>query len=176
MTTFLIIGAVGLGLLLVSLVIGDLLDGFLGGLLDWLASDWFSTAALAGFVSAFGFGGAIAHGPLDLGLLPSILIGSVVGALFAWFALWLTRLLKEEHTDAAPSGEASVGLDAAVITTIPADGFGVVRVALGGHTVTYNAKAPDTDEAITPGTAVHVTGVLSPTAVTVAPTWREITS
>ena len=42
MTTFLIIGAVGLGLLLVSLVIGDLLDGFLGGALD---ADWFSTAA-----------------------------------------------------------------------------------------------------------------------------------
>lgn len=104
MTTFLIIGAVGLGLLLVSLVIGDLLDGFLGGLLDWLASDSYSTAALAGFVSAFGFGGAIAHGPLDLGLLPSILIGSVVGALFAWFALWLTRLLKDDQTDAAPSG------------------------------------------------------------------------
>ena len=52
----------------------------------------------------------------------------------------------------------------------------MVRVALGGHTVTYNAKAPDLDEPITPGTPVHVTGVLSPTAVTVAPTWREITS
>lgn len=176
MTTFLIIGAVGLALLLVSLVIGDLLDGFLGGLLDWLESDWFSTAALAGFVSAFGFGGAIAYGPLALTLLPSIAIGSLVGALFAWFALWLTRLLKDDHTDAVPSGDAAVGLDAAVITTIPAGGFGVVRVALGGHTVTYNAKAPDDDEAITPGTPVHVTGVLSPTAVTVAPTWREITS
>jgi len=170
-TTFLIIGVVGLGLLLVSLVIGDLLDGFLDGALD---ADWFSTAAIGGFVSAFGFGGALAVGPL--GTIPAIGIGALGGALFAWFTLWLTRLLKEDHTDAAPSGEAAVGLDAAVITTIPADGFGVVRVALGGHTVTYNAKAPDTDEAITPGTAVHVTGVLSPTAVTVAPTWREITS
>ncbi|GGU22466.1 hypothetical protein [Nocardioides albus] len=176
MTTFLIIGAVGLGLLLVSLVIGDLLDGFLDGLLDWLSGDWYSTAALAGFVSAFGFGGAIAYGPLGLTLVPSIVTGSVVGALFAWFALWLTQLLKEDQTDTAPSGDAAVGLDAAVITTIPAGGFGVVRVALGGHTVTYNAKAPDNDEEIAPGTAVHVTGVLSPTAVTVAPTWREITS
>lgn len=176
MTTFLILGAVGLGLLLVSLVIGDLLDGFLGGLLDWLESDWFSTAAIGGFVSAFGFAGAIAYGPMTLTLLPSMVIGAAVGALFAWLALWLTRLLKEEHTDAAPSGDAAIGLDAAVITTIPTGGFGVVRVALGGHTVTYNAKAPDTEEAITPGTAVHVTGVLSPTAVTVAPTWREIIS
>ncbi|GGR43233.1 hypothetical protein J2S40_004274 [Nocardioides luteus] len=176
MTTFLLIGAVGLGLLLVSLVIGDLLDGFLGGLTDWLESDWFSTAAIGGFVSAFGFGGAIAHGPLSLGLLPSVVIGSGFGAIFAWFALWLTRLLKDDHTDAAPSGDDAIGMDAAVITEIPAGGFGVVRVVLGGHTVTYNAKAPDAGEAITPGTAVHVTGVLSPTAVTVAPTWREITS
>lgn len=176
MTTFLIIGAVGLGLLLVSLVIGDVLDGFLGGLLDGLEGDWFSAASLAGFVAAFGFGGTIAYGPLGLTLLPSIVIGAGVGALFAWFALWLTRLLKDDSTDAMPSGDDAVGMDAAVITTIPADGFGVVRVALGGHTVTYNAKAPDIDEAITPGTPVHVTGVLSPTAVTVAPTWREITS
>lgn len=174
MTTFLIIGAVGLALLLVSLVIGDLLDGFVGGLLDWLESDWFSTAAIGGFVSAFGFGGAIAAGPL--GTLPAIGIGAGAGLIFAWFALWLTRLLKEEHTDAAPSGDDAVGRDAAVITTIPAGGFGVIRVTLGGHTVTYNAKAPDTDEPIAPGTAVHVTGVLSPTAVIVAPTWREITS
>ena len=172
MTTFLIIGAVGLGLLLVSLVIGDLLDGFLGGALD---ADWFSTAAIGGFVSAFGFGSAIAHGPLYLTTPAAIAVGAVVGAGFAWFALWLTRLLKEEHTDAVPSGDATVGLDAAVITTIPAGGFGVVRVALGGHTVTYTAKAPDLDEPITPGTPVLVTGVLSPTAVTVAPTWREIT-
>lgn len=173
MTVFLVIGVAGLALLLVSLVVGDLLDGVLEGLfqsLDWLAGDWFSSAAIGGFVSAFGFGGAIVEGvdgprPLSIG------VGIVAGLAFGWFAMWLTRLLRNGRSDEAPSPRDAVGLDATVVTAIPAGGFGIVRVALGGHTTQYNARA---DQPVEPGTPVHVTGVLSPTAVTVAPVWREL--
>lgn len=56
MTTFVVIGVVGLVLLAVSLLLGDLLDSAL----DALAGDAFSTAVIGGFVSAFGFGTALA--------------------------------------------------------------------------------------------------------------------
>ena len=56
MTTFFIIGGVGVALVLVTLVVGDLLDGVLH--LDALDSDLFSISSLAAFIGAFGFGGA----------------------------------------------------------------------------------------------------------------------
>ena len=52
MTTFLIIGAVGVALLLAALVIGDVLDGLLGSAEGVFDSDVFSTAGLAGLVGA----------------------------------------------------------------------------------------------------------------------------
>jgi hypothetical protein len=55
--TFLVIGLVGLVLLVVSLLLGDLLDGAL----DVLAGDVFSSAVISGFVAAFGLGGAVAE-------------------------------------------------------------------------------------------------------------------
>ena len=58
MTTFLIIGAVGLVVLGVSLVLGDLL----GGVFDAMTGDVFSSAVLGGFVAAFGFGAALGQG------------------------------------------------------------------------------------------------------------------
>ncbi len=57
MTTFLIIGVVGLILLAISLLVGDLFDG----VLDALAGDFFSSAVIGGFVAALGFAGAIAQ-------------------------------------------------------------------------------------------------------------------
>ena len=36
------------------------LDGLLDGALDGIGGDWFSTEVVGGFVSALGFGGAIA--------------------------------------------------------------------------------------------------------------------
>ena len=48
MTTFLVIGIVGLVLVGISLVLGDVFDG----VFDALAGDVFSSAVLGGFVSA----------------------------------------------------------------------------------------------------------------------------
>lgn len=166
MTIFVIIGVLGLVLLGVSLLIGDLFDG----VLDALAGDVFSSAVIGGFVSALGFGGAIAQGagaPLWL----SIMVGVVAGVGFGWFAAWLTRLVRGGGSDDTPESQDAVGREATVLTGIPTDGFGVVRVQLGGHVVRLNARA---DRAIEVGTAVHVTGVLSPTAVSVAPVWDDL--
>ncbi len=64
MSVYLVLGIVGLLVLAVSLLVGDVLDGVLDGALDGLGGDWFSTEVIGGFVSALGFGGAIAVSPV----------------------------------------------------------------------------------------------------------------
>lgn len=164
MTLFLILGIAGLGVLLASLVVGDLLDGAF----DALEADWISTAALGGFTSAFGFGGAIADGA-GAPLPASIAIGTGSGAVVAWFAWWLTRLVKDGPSDGTVAIGDSIGQVAKVITAIPAEGYGVVRVVVGGHPLQLNASAY---QAIEAGVEVNVTGVLSPTAVSVTEVWQ----
>jgi hypothetical protein len=165
-TVFLVVGVVGLVLLMLSLVIGDVFDGAF----DALTGDWVSSAALGGFVAALGFGAAVADATGAPGAVTGA-VGVVAGLLAGWFAAWLTRVVKHGGSDATPSADDAVGRDATVLTAIPADGFGTVKVVLGGHSLRYNARA---EEPIEAGTPVHVTGVLSPTAVSVAPVWRAL--
>lgn len=162
--TFLVIGLIGLVVLGISLVAGDVLDGAL----DALAGDVFSSAVLGAFVAATGFGAAAAEAAGAPGLL-ALPLGLVAGVVFGWFAVWLTRLVKDGGSDATLTTDDTIGRDGKVVTSIPAEGFGVVQILVGGHTMRLNARA---DLPLEPGTEVHVTSVLSPTAVTVAPVWH----
>ena len=166
MSTFLIIGVAGLLLLGVSLLLGDLFDGALDG----LAGDAFSSAGSGGFVAALGFGTAAAQSA-GAPLLVAVPAGVVVGGVFAWFAAWLTRVVRGGGSDDTPTVEDVIGKDATVLTDIPENGFGVVRVQIGGHVLRFNARA---EQVVHVGTPVHVTGILSPTAVTVAPVWSDL--
>lgn len=170
MTLFLIIGAIGVALALVALVVGDVLDGFLN--LDALDSDLFSISSISAFVGAFGFGGALGLSLVD-NMAVAVASGLVIGALAAWGAVWLTRRLKHDTRHTFRSGSL-VGHPARVITAIPADGFGEVRLVAGGHVRKFSARA---DQAIESGTEVWVSGIVSPTAVEVrlASETREIT-
>ena len=168
MTLFLVLGFVGLGLVALSLVVGDHLEAAFGGAFNALEGDVFSTAVLGGFISAFGFGAAAADG----GGLPTplaLLIGGGSGVVVGWFAWWLTRLVKDGPSDGTVSISDTVGQVARVLTDIPGgQSYGVVRVSVGGHVMQCNASALLAIEA---GSEVSITGVLSPTAVTVAPVW-----
>ncbi|TQK68479.1 hypothetical protein [Nocardioides sp. SLBN-35] len=165
MTVFLVLGLAGLVLLALSLVVGDLLDGAFNA----LEADWISSAVIGGFVSAFGFGGAASDGA-GLPVAASLAIGGGCGLVVGWFAWWLTRLLKDSPSDGTVSIGDSVGLVAKVVTDIPGDGYGVVRVVVGGHPMRLNASAHRPIEA---GAEVNVTGVLSPTAVSVTEVWQS---
>jgi len=167
MTTFLVIGVVGLVILALSLIAGDLLDGAFDAL---AAGDWFSSAVIGGFVSAFGFGGALTLG-LGAPTLVAVPVGIAAGAVFGWFAAWLTRLIKGSGSDDVVSPTDTVGHPATVLVEIPEGGFGVVRIRLGGHVLQFNARCETAQPA---GAEVYVTDVLSPTAVTVAPVWSEL--
>ncbi len=166
MTMFLVIGLVGLGLLALSLVLGDVIDGAF----DALAGDAFSSAVLGAFIAATGFGGAAVQG-FGAPTAVALPVGLGAGVLFGGLALWFTRLVRDGGSDATLTVDDSIGREGRVVTAIPADGFGVVNILVGGHTMRLNAKA---EEPIDPGTQVHVTSVLSPSAVTVAPVWGEL--
>ncbi|CAN5686263.1 hypothetical protein BH11ACT8_BH11ACT8_15300 [soil metagenome] len=166
MTAYLILGVVGLVIISISLLVGDLFDG----ILDGLGADWFSTEVVGGFVSALGFGGAIAVSAGAPGAV-AVVVGIVVGTVFAFGAAWLTRLVKGGGTDEAPRTSDVIGHEGVVVSEVPPTGFGTVEVRIGGHTLRFNASA---DLGLEAGTRVHVTEVLSPTAVSVSPVWSGL--
>ncbi len=163
MTTFLIIGAAGIVLVLFTLVVGDLLDGVLG--LDSLDSDLFSVSSIAAFVGAFGFGGALALAFVDSMAL-AVVAGLAVGSAAAWGAVRLTRALKSGENSAALRTDAMLGHPGRVVTAIPADGYGEISLTVAGHVRKLAARAERPVEA---GAEVWVSAILSPTAVEVTP-------
>lgn len=162
MITFLVLGGVGIVMVMLALVLGDLLDGVLH--LDALDNDLFSVSSMAAFIGSFGFGGAIGLALSD-NLVIAVIVGAVVGLAAALGAVRLTRAL---HRDDATSFSASalIGHPALVITAIPEDGYGEVRLHVGGHVRKYAARCT---RPVAAGDEVWVSAVLSPTAVTVMP-------
>ncbi len=162
--TFIIIGCVGLAILALSLVLGDLFD--LSGHFDGiLGSDLFSTAAIASFLGAFGFAGFAAQKQFGLGV--AIAVGLVVGVIVGYGAMKLTRALQRDPGTPSLNTSTMVGLSGTVISAIPAGGFGEIRLSTAGHTLKLNARS-HTD--IAQGTEVWVSGVISATAVEVRST------
>ena len=164
MSVFLVLGIVGVMVLLVSLILGDLLDSALH--FDSSDSEVFSTSAIAAFVGAFGFGGVAVHEFTD-NVWWASLVGVGTGSLACWAAVALTRWLKRAETGHAPRNDNLIGAEARVITHIPEDGFGEIRI--GTHKRAARAELP-----IPAGTPVWVSGILSPTAVEVRLTADEL--
>ena len=161
MTVFLVVGAIGVVLLLVALVLGDVLDGAFEG----LSAGFFSTEALAGFLGALGFGGAIA---LDAtgSTSVAVVIGLVLGVLLGWAAARASRFLRGDGTTDTVRTSDMVEKIGSVVSAIPEGGFGVVSISVGGHLTRLNARS---SVAVPSGTQVSVTQVISPTAVQVEP-------
>ncbi len=161
MTVFLVVGAVGVVLLLVALVVGDVL----GGAMEGLSAGFFSTEALAGFLGALGFGGAIA---LDAtgSTSAAVIIGLVLGVLLGAAAAKASKFLHGNGEFDAVRTSDMVEKIGQVVSAIPEDGFGVVSISVGGHLTRLNARS---SVAVPAGTSVSVTSIISPTAVQVEP-------
>lgn len=160
MLTFLVIGGLGILLLLVSLVVGDIFDGILE-----FGGDLFGIEAIAGFLGAFGFGGALAisaGGSSGLAIGVGLVAGLVLGAL----AGWATSKLKKGGDEANVRSADLAGVSGTVISDIPSEGYGKVSVTVAGHITHLNARCPG---GLSAGTPVTITAVLSPTSVSVAP-------
>jgi membrane protein implicated in regulation of membrane protease activity len=161
-TVFLVVGAVGVLLLLVALVVGDVLDGALEG----LSAGFFSTEALAGFLGALGFGGAIAlevTGSTSL----AVVVGVVLGVLLGWLAARASAYLHGDGKGDTVRTSDMLEKIGSVVSAIPeGGGLGVVSLSVGGHITRLNARS---SVAVPAGTQVSVTQVISPTAVHVEP-------
>jgi len=157
---FLIVGAVGLVLLTVSLVVGEVFDG----LLDSIPGDLLSGAAIAGFLSAFGFVGALVQQSSD-STLASTLAGLGAGGVVGWGVGAVTKQLMKGGDEATVRTASLVGHAATVVDEIPDVGYGQVSLVVAGHLTRLNARSPEPIEA---GTPVTVTAVLSPTSVQVS--------
>ncbi len=163
--TFLCIGGLGVALLAVSLFLGDVLHL---GHPD--ADGPFPVPSVAGFVGAFGFGGAIVAAITGGGLL-SLVVGLVAGVAVAVPAaigtMALAKMASRMRTDATPTRSDLVGRLGVIVTAIPSQGYGEVRVSVGGQPVKLNARA---DGPVSLGTRVLVIEAPSDTSVVVEET------
>jgi membrane protein implicated in regulation of membrane protease activity len=165
-TAFLIIGAVGLGVVLLSLLLGEVLGGVFetfdadagGGLL--------SGPVIGSFLAAFGFGAALVMYATGIGAAGGALSGLASGLVIGGLALWMMRSLIQMPTDAPVRTGDLVGRTATVVTRIPADGLGEVTLSHSGQLMKLSARAA---QPIPAGTTVVVTTVLSSSSVLVRP-------
>jgi len=115
--TFLLIGGIGVALLAVSLFVGDVLHF---GHPD--ADGPFSVPSIAGFVGAFGFGGAIVAALTGGGPL-SLVVGLVAGVAIAVPAavgtMALARAAGRMRTDATPTRSDLIGRMGVIVTAVP---------------------------------------------------------
>ena len=164
-TAFLLIGGVGVVVLGISLFVGDVLHF---GHPD--AGGPFSVPAIAGFVGAFGFAGAIAAS-LASARTDVLLIATGAGLIAAlptaWLAIRLARWAINMRTDATPTHADMIGKIGVVVTRIPLAGYGEVRIPLGGQPVKLYARA---DRPIPQGARVFVIEAPSSTSVVVEQT------
>lgn len=162
---FLLIGGIGIVLLAASLFLGDVLH-FGHPDLDGP----FSLPSVAGFVGAFGFGGAIAAGLTGGGafsVVAALIAGIVIAVPAAYGTVRLARAAERMRTDGTPTRLDLVGRPGVIVTPIPAQGYGEVRISMGGQPVKLNARS---DKPVALGARVFVVEAPSDTSVIVEET------
>lgn len=170
---FLVIGALGLLVLLISLFVGELGDLGLG---DVDADGPFSVPAIAALLGGVGFGGAAATSVLP-GDLPDVVtallalaVGLAVAVPLAWGAVRISRALKDMPTQPTLTRHHLAGAQGVVVSAVPSLGFGEVRLTLAGQQLKFSARS---DMPLPTGTPVYVVEALSETAVQVVSTAPE---
>lgn len=164
MTGFIVIGAVGLVVVLASLVLGDILEGIFDALDADFAHGVFSAPVIGSFLAAFGFGAALIMTGTGIGAAGGALGGLASGAAVGALALFMTRALMNMPTDPTMRTADLVGSTGVVITRIPEGGLGEVSLTYAGQIKKLAARAT---EPITAGTTVVVTQVTSSSSVMV---------
>lgn len=166
MTGFIIIGAVGLLIVLLTLVLGEVLDGVFEALDFDAGSGLFSAPVIGSFLAAFGFGAALVMYAAGTGAAVGALGGLASGISIGAVTMALTRFFMNMPTDEGVRVSELVGQRATVVSPIPDAGLGEVTLVFRGQMLKLNARA----EAPMPaGRAVVVAAVTSPSSVLVRP-------
>jgi membrane protein implicated in regulation of membrane protease activity len=155
---FLVIGGAGALVLALSLIGAEILHfGHVG------LPDFFSVEAVAGFLGALGFAGAITNE-----LAGTVAVSAAVGVLAAfptaYLAVRLSRAARDMHTDGTPTRADLIGTLGVVVTAITPTGYGEVRIRLGGQPIKLYAKA---DRPLPAGAEIFVIEAASETSVVV---------
>lgn len=161
MTAFLIIGGAGVLLLVVALILGDIFDGIFEG----IGGEILSGAAVAGFLGALGFVGALVVGAGGSNLV-GILVGLAAGFGIGAGVGWISAKLRKGGDESNVKTTALTGRTASVLTAIPEGGYGEVSMVASGHITRLNARSA---APVAAGTSVRIVAVLSATAVQVEP-------
>ena len=164
MEAFVIIGAVGVGIVVVSLLFGDFLDGVFEFEHFDVGDGVLSTPVIGAFLAAFGAAGALVFQASGTTLLQAVLGGLGSGVVLGGATWGLVRALMNMPTDATPRTSDLVGSIATVVTRIPEGGLGEISVVSAGQRVKLSARA---DRPIANGSSVVVVDVTSPTSVIV---------
>jgi membrane protein implicated in regulation of membrane protease activity len=160
------VGALGLSVLLLSLVVGEV--GDLGD-----ADGPFSVPAVAALLGGVGFGGAAAATLLpetlpDAGrALLALVAGLLLAVPLAWAAVRLSRGLRDMPTAETLTRSHLAGTQGVVVSAIPSPGYGEVRLTVAGQSLKFAARS---DVPLRAGTPVYVVEALSETAVQVVST------
>jgi len=162
--TFLVIGALGALVVAASFLLGDRLP-FTGPEANGLRSP----DVFGGFAAAFGFAGALAYqllrGRTTVPALTAAAIGVVVAVPIAYAAWRLSRTARGVPADPPAADTGLVGRRGLVVTPIPPDGYGEVRLRIGRRRpVKLRARA---SVPIPIGTHVYVVEVPDETSVVV---------
>jgi len=151
---FVLAALVGGGLLLVTVVLDDVLGGFLDALhVDFSIGGISLMPPLLAFIAMFGVGGIFASQVLNLHGGQAAIVGVAFGLLGFAVAFLLFRALKRAEGDRPFSITDLVGRQGSVSVTIPAGRLGTVYVRAEGQTHEVSATSA---EEITSGTAVKV--------------------
>ena len=166
---FLLVGALGVLVLILSLFAGEFGDADADGP--------FSVPAIAALLGGIGFGGAAATAVLPEALpdvataLLSVAVGLAVAVPLAWGGVRLSRALKDMPTQETLTRHHLIGAQGVVISAVPSPGFGEVRLSLAGQHLKYAARS---DLPLPTGTPIYVVDTLSDTAVEVVSTAPEL--
>jgi membrane protein implicated in regulation of membrane protease activity len=159
-----VIGAIGLAVVIGSLVLGDLLEGAFESLDIDVGGGMFSTPVIGSFLAAFGFGAVLVLTTSDAGSGIAALSGAGGGLVLGGISLWITRSLMHMSTDDPVRTDDVVGKPGVVVSAIPGGGLGEITLVHLGQRLKYSARA---DTAIPYGSAVVVVAVLSSSSVMV---------
>jgi membrane protein implicated in regulation of membrane protease activity len=130
-----------------------------------------SLPVIAGFLGAFGFGGAIVASLLPgrgaATTLGAVAIGLLAAVPTAWLAGRLVNAAINISTDGTLTSDDLIGASGVVITPVPVGGYGEVRLAVAGQQLKFNARS---DVPLALGTRVFVISVPSASSVLVEAT------
>lgn len=168
---FLAVGGVGIAVLLLSLVVGEIGEFGHGD-----ADGPFSVPAIAAGLGGIGFGGAAASAllpglPTVVTVLLCLLVGLVVAVPLAAGAVKLSSGLRDMPTEPTLTADRLLGTQGVVVSTVPAGGFGEVRLSVAGQHLKYSARS---DVTLPTGTPVYVVDTPSATSVEVVSTAPEL--